>query len=175
MPHKYNADRRRHILKMSFKVRNWPAYEARRRRRGSLTLWIEDAALGAWQSTGPGGQARYTDAAIEVAVGRWKQVIGHDLRTHQDKCRATEVEVAVYTLGCLHAQSYVGVRMPEIRPHRLTPNGVGATAPKRLIGAPRCHEANASDAIMRRHTPTAERTMIRQGPPIINKRSQTRT
>jgi len=64
MPHKHNADRRRHIPKMSFKVRNWPAYEAGLRRRGSLTLWIEDAALRDWQSTGPGGQARYTDAAI---------------------------------------------------------------------------------------------------------------
>jgi hypothetical protein len=40
-----NADRRHHIPKMTFKVRNWPAYEAGLRRRGSLTLWIEDAAL----------------------------------------------------------------------------------------------------------------------------------
>ena len=53
---------------MSFKVRNWPAYEAGLRRRGSLTLWIEDAALGDWQSTGPGGQARYTDAAIQTSL-----------------------------------------------------------------------------------------------------------
>ena len=45
MPHKHNADRRRRIPKMSFKVRNWRAYEAGLRRRGSLTLWIEDAAL----------------------------------------------------------------------------------------------------------------------------------
>ena len=45
MPHKHNADRRHHIPKMSFKVQNWPAYEAGRRRRGSLTLWIEDGAL----------------------------------------------------------------------------------------------------------------------------------
>ena len=28
MPHKHNADRRHHIPKMSFKVQNWPAYEA---------------------------------------------------------------------------------------------------------------------------------------------------
>ena len=28
MPHKHNADLRHHIPKMSFKVRNWPAYEA---------------------------------------------------------------------------------------------------------------------------------------------------
>jgi hypothetical protein len=38
MPHKHNAGRRHHIPKMSFKVRNWPAYEAGLRRRGSLTL-----------------------------------------------------------------------------------------------------------------------------------------
>jgi len=53
---------------MSFKVRNWPAYEAGLRRRGSLTLWIEDVALGEWQITGPGGQARYTDAAIQTSL-----------------------------------------------------------------------------------------------------------
>jgi hypothetical protein len=34
MPHKHNADRH-HIPKMSFKVRNRPAYEAGLRRRGS--------------------------------------------------------------------------------------------------------------------------------------------
>jgi hypothetical protein len=64
MPHKHNADRRHHIPKRSFKVQNWPAYGAGVRRRGSLTLWIEDAALDCWQTTGPSGQARYTDAAI---------------------------------------------------------------------------------------------------------------
>jgi hypothetical protein len=58
MPHKHNADRRHHIPKMAFKVQNWPAYEAGLRRRGSLTLWIEDAALACWQTTGPNGQAR---------------------------------------------------------------------------------------------------------------------
>jgi hypothetical protein len=68
MPHKHNADRRHHIPKMSIKVQNWPEYEAGLRRRGSLTLWIEDAALGDWQSTGPGGQARYTDAAIQTSL-----------------------------------------------------------------------------------------------------------
>src|ERR1700753_2281810 len=62
MPHKHNADRRHHIPKMSFKVRNWPSYEAGLRRRGSLSLWIEDAALECWQTIGPGGQARYTNA-----------------------------------------------------------------------------------------------------------------
>jgi hypothetical protein len=68
MPHKHNADRRHHIPKMSFKVRNWPAYEAGLRRRGSLTLWIEDAALECWQTIGPSGQARYTGAAIQTSL-----------------------------------------------------------------------------------------------------------
>jgi transposase len=68
MPHKHNADRRHHIPKMSFKVRNWPAYEAGLRRRGSLTLWIEDAALECWQTIGPSGQARYTNAAIQTVL-----------------------------------------------------------------------------------------------------------
>ena len=68
MPHKHNADRRHHIPKMAFKVRNWPEYEAGLRRRGSLTLWIEDTALDHWQSFGPGGQARYKDAAIRTTL-----------------------------------------------------------------------------------------------------------
>ena len=68
MPHKHNADRRHHIPKMVFNVQNWPTYEAGLRRRGSLTLWIEDAALECWQTNGPGGQARYMDAAIQISL-----------------------------------------------------------------------------------------------------------
>src|SRR3954447_13311733 len=68
MPHKHNADRRHHIPKMAFKVRNWPAYEAGLRRRGSLTLWIEDGALENWQTVGQAGQARHTDAAIQTSL-----------------------------------------------------------------------------------------------------------
>jgi hypothetical protein len=68
MPHKHNVGRRHHIPKMVFKVQNWPAYEAGLRRRGSLTFWIEDGALDHWQSYGPGGQARYTDAAIQTSL-----------------------------------------------------------------------------------------------------------
>jgi hypothetical protein len=67
MPDKYNAGRRHDIPKMSFKVRNWSAYEAGLRRRGSLTLWIEDTALACWQTVGPSGQARYAAAAIRPA------------------------------------------------------------------------------------------------------------
>ncbi len=53
---------------MTFKVQNWAAYEARLRRRGSLTLWIEDNVLENWQTCGRGGQARYADAAIQTSL-----------------------------------------------------------------------------------------------------------
>jgi hypothetical protein len=49
-------------------VENWPEYEAGLRRRGSLTLWIEDGALEDWQTRGKGGQARYTEAAIQTSL-----------------------------------------------------------------------------------------------------------
>jgi hypothetical protein len=53
---------------MSFNVQNWPAYEAGPRRRGSLLLWVEDGVLEHWQTCGPDGQARYTDAAIQTSL-----------------------------------------------------------------------------------------------------------
>ena len=53
---------------MSFKEQNWPEYEAGLRRRGSLTVWIEDAALERWQSCGQGGQARRADAVIQTSL-----------------------------------------------------------------------------------------------------------
>src|ERR1700728_332249 len=68
IPQKHSAAPRHHIPKMSFKVQNWPVYEAGLRRRGSLTLWIEDAALECWQTIGPSGQARYTNAAIQTSL-----------------------------------------------------------------------------------------------------------
>jgi hypothetical protein len=40
MPNKHNAERRHHIPKMKFRVRNWAQYDAGLRRRGSLTLWV---------------------------------------------------------------------------------------------------------------------------------------
>jgi hypothetical protein len=38
-------------------------------------------------------------ARVEAAISRWKRVIGDRLRAHTDGRRATEVEVAVYTLN----------------------------------------------------------------------------
>jgi transposase len=71
MPHKYNADRRHHIPRACYKVTNWSAYEAGLRQRGSLTIWFSEEAVAAWRAaprTTPGGQARYSDLAIETAL-----------------------------------------------------------------------------------------------------------
>src|SRR3954464_6794563 len=71
MPHKYNADRRHHIPRARYKVTNWKAYEAGLRQRGSLTIWFSEEAVAAWRAaprTTPGGQARYSDLAIETSL-----------------------------------------------------------------------------------------------------------
>ena len=71
MPFKHNAARRHRIPRARYRVRNWPHYDAGLRRRGSLTLWLDEAALVGWQAprrATPGGQARYSDLAIELVL-----------------------------------------------------------------------------------------------------------
>ena len=71
MPFKFNAARRHRIPRARYRVRNWPDYEAGLRRRGDLTLWIDEAALDKWQAprrNTPGGQAMYSDRAIEMVL-----------------------------------------------------------------------------------------------------------
>jgi hypothetical protein len=71
MPNKHNASRRHHIPKMKFSVKNWAAYDAGLRRRGSLTLWVTPEVLDSWNAarrTTPGGQSSYSELAIETAM-----------------------------------------------------------------------------------------------------------
>jgi len=71
MPNKHNAPRRHHIPKMKFRVTNWAEYDAGLRRRGSLTLWVTPDVLDGWraaQRTTPGGQAVYSELAIETGM-----------------------------------------------------------------------------------------------------------
>ena len=54
-----------------YRIRNWPQYDAGLKRRGDLTLWLDQAAIAGWQAprrTIPGGQARYSDLAIELVL-----------------------------------------------------------------------------------------------------------
>jgi hypothetical protein len=71
MPFKYNAARRHRIARARYRVTNWPAYEAGLRRRGDLTLWLDEAALAGWAApkrNTPGGQPVYADLAIELVL-----------------------------------------------------------------------------------------------------------
>jgi len=57
--------------KTQYRIRNWPAYNAALIGRGSLTLWVDDAALRSWRYTGPtqrGAQYRYAAAAIPCVL-----------------------------------------------------------------------------------------------------------
>jgi len=50
-------------------VTNWRKYETGLRRCGSLTLWVTDESVAAWTAApraSPGGQAAYSDSAIQT-------------------------------------------------------------------------------------------------------------
>jgi hypothetical protein len=69
MPFKHNAARRHRIPKARYRVQNWRTYEAGLKRRGDLTVWLDEAAVAGWRAprrTTPGGQAWYSDAAVEL-------------------------------------------------------------------------------------------------------------
>ena len=71
MPHKFNAGRRDKIPKQKYRETNWAKYNEGLRRRGDLTVWISDDALGLWSAprrTTRGGQSRYSDLAIETCL-----------------------------------------------------------------------------------------------------------
>ena len=71
MPHKFNDGRRDKIPKQKHRVTNWAMYNEGLRRRGDLTVWISDDALGLWMAprrTTRGGQSRYSDLAIETCL-----------------------------------------------------------------------------------------------------------
>ena len=71
MPFKMNADRRHHIPRQRYRVTNWAEYDAALRQRGSLTVWLTDAAIAAWRAeprTTRGGQPHYSALAIATAL-----------------------------------------------------------------------------------------------------------
>ena len=72
MPFKANSAGRHHIPRQRQRVTNWPTeYDAALRRRGSLTVWVTDEAIAAWQAeprTTWGGQPRCSQLAIATAL-----------------------------------------------------------------------------------------------------------
>src|SRR5215203_2996571 len=70
MPFRPNPNRPKRF-RARYRIRNWPQYEAGLKRRGDLTLWLDEAAIAEWQAprrTTPGGQALYSDLAIELVL-----------------------------------------------------------------------------------------------------------
>src|ERR1700712_1794623 len=71
MPFKHNASRRHRIPPARYRVANWPVYEAGLRRRGDLTLWLDEAMLAGWSApkrVTTGGEPLYSDLAIELVL-----------------------------------------------------------------------------------------------------------
>ena len=58
----------RHTSKKRYRIRNWSQYNAALRQRGSLTLWVDEAAVSGWRNeekTGRRGASRtYSDGAV---------------------------------------------------------------------------------------------------------------
>ena len=57
-------------FKTKYRVKNWPAYDALRK-RGDITIWFDEESIRAWNAapTGrPNGQRRYSDLAIVTAL-----------------------------------------------------------------------------------------------------------
>src|SRR5215203_2198972 len=70
MPVRLNPNRPKRF-RVRYHIRNWPQYEAGLKRRGDLTFWLDEAAIAEWQAprrTTPGGQALYSDLAIELML-----------------------------------------------------------------------------------------------------------
>lgn len=67
MAFKHHAAHCHRIPRACHRVTNWPAYEAGLRRRGDLTLWLDQAALAGWATprrSTPGGWQLHSDLAI---------------------------------------------------------------------------------------------------------------
>lgn len=71
MPYKLNEPQRDKIPKARYRVTNWPDYDRSLVQRGDLRFWIEESVLGNWAAPyrgRPGGQQRYSNAAIEAVL-----------------------------------------------------------------------------------------------------------
>ncbi len=90
MPFKHNTDRRHKIPKAQFRVTNWPDYNESLRRRGDITVWIEESVAQAWLAMPckqRGRPARFSDFAIETCL-QVRGVFGLALRQTQGFMRS---------------------------------------------------------------------------------------
>ena len=63
--------RRRRRAQVPYRVRNWPAYNAGLKQRGSLTVWVPPDLADVWYYQGPtkrGAQYTFSDVAIQTVL-----------------------------------------------------------------------------------------------------------
>jgi hypothetical protein len=90
MPYKFNEGRRHRIPKARYRVANWPGYDAALVRRGSLNVWLTEAAVSDRHApaTGErGGQAVYANIAIETELAL-RPVLHQSLRQIEGTLRS---------------------------------------------------------------------------------------
>lgn len=71
MPYRFNDSRRHKIPKATYRVTNWPEYDAALVQRGSLTVWFTEEAIEAWHAPAigeRGAQPIYSAIAIETGL-----------------------------------------------------------------------------------------------------------
>ncbi len=120
MPHKFNANRRGKIPKQKYRVSNWASYNESLRRRGDLTVWVSEEALGLWRAprrATRGGQRTYSDLAIEICL-TLSAVFKQPLRQTQGFMRSIAtllgVEIAVPDFSTLSRRGK-GLTLPATR------------------------------------------------------------
>ncbi|WP_244306631.1 IS5 family transposase [Pseudovibrio sp. Alg231-02] len=90
MPFKANADRRHKFAKAKYKVTNWSKYNESLRRRGDVTVWVEESVAKAWfapENQRRGRPAKFSELAIETCL-QVRVVFGLALRQTQGFVRS---------------------------------------------------------------------------------------
>ncbi len=85
MPYKFNASRRHKFDKKKYRVTNWPDYNESLRRRGDVTMWIDESVVDLWAapaSSSRGRPATFSDYSIEICL-QVRVVFGLALRQTQ--------------------------------------------------------------------------------------------
>jgi IS5 family transposase len=103
-----------------YRIRNWKQYNDALVRRGSLTLWVDQATLEAWRYQGPprrGAQFRYSDTAIECVL-TLRSVYHLPLRATEGFARSIfglmglDLDVPDYSTLCRRAKS-LAITLPK--------------------------------------------------------------
>jgi hypothetical protein len=103
-----------------YRIRNWKQYNQALVERGSVTLWVDQESLRAWQYQGPpqrGAQFRYSDTAIQCVL-TLRSVYHLPLRATEGFARSLfglmglDLDVPDYTTLCRRART-LAITLPK--------------------------------------------------------------